>query len=342
MPRSFTGLFFMTSVTKCFLLIASTSCLIFTSCKDQPDGSADDDTPVQKVDKPNFNPDSAYAYIQSQVSFGPRVPGTPAQKACAAWMEMKLKEFTDSVYRQDVQVKAGNGQMLPCINLIGSINPSATRRILLLAHWDTRPWADMDSKDIEKAILGADDGGSGVGVLLELARQIKTKPLPEDLGIDILLTDVEDYGKTEWGDKSYALGTQYWAYNPHVPGYKAEFGILLDMVGARDARFPLEGYSTRYAGRVQQNVWQAAVRAGFSSYFPFVRGAEITDDHVFVNEIIRIPTIDIINLNGTPQSAFAKHWHTHEDDMSVIDKATLEAVGETLLQVIYEMVAPES
>jgi hypothetical protein len=330
----------MINVTRYILFIAAITSLAFTSCKDQSEESTEEETSVHKVSKPDFNPDSAYAYIQSQVNFGPRVPGTPAQKACAAWMEQKLLEFTDTVYRQDVQVKAGNGKMLPCINLVGSINPSATRRILLLAHWDTRPWADMDTKDMEKAILGADDGGSGVGVLLELARQIKTKPLPQDLGIDILLTDVEDYGKTEWGDKSYALGTQYWAYNPHVPNYRADFGILLDMVGARDARFPLEGISTRFAGSVQQNVWQAAVRAGFSSYFPFVRGAEITDDHVFVNEIAHIPTIDIINLNSTTGSAFAAHWHTHADDMSVINRNTLEAVGETLLQVIYEMVTP--
>jgi len=317
---------------------------VFPSCNDDNEGqdSTGETQEVPRVDKPDFNADSAYAYIEKQVSMGPRVPGTPVQIECAAWMEQKLRQFTDTVYRQEVEVKAGNGEKLPCINLVGSINPGATRRILLLAHWDTRPWADMAANDQDKPVLGADDGGSGVGVLLELARQIKSKPLPADLGIDILLADVEDYGKSEWGENSYALGTQYWAYNPHVPGYKAEFGILLDMVGARDARFPLEGYSTRYAGRVQQNVWQAAVRAGFSSYFPFVRGAEITDDHVFVNEIIRIPTIDIINLNGTPESAFAKHWHTHEDDMSVIDKGTLEAVGETLLQVIYEMVAPES
>lgn len=256
-------------------------------------------------------------------------------------MQQRLKEFCDTVYVQNVQVKAGDGKMLPCINLIGAINPNAKRRILLLAHWDTRPWADMDSKDKDKAILGADDGASGVGVLLELARQIKSKQLPADLGIDILLTDVEDYGKTEWGDDSYALGTQYWARNPHVPGYKAEFGILLDMVGGRNARFPLEGVSTKYAGDVQQRVWQAANTAGFSSHFPFIAGTDITDDHVFVNVIAKIPTIDIINLNmNSSTSAFAEHWHTHNDNMSVIDKTTLEAVGETLLQVIYESAQP--
>lgn len=324
-----------------FSVCAALSLLI--SCKDgdqNNDTATSEETQTVKVNKPDFNPDSAYAYIAKQVSFGPRIPGSEGQRACANWMKEMLRAYCDTVYVQDVSVRGGDGKMLPCINLIGSINPNAGRRILLLAHWDTRPWADNDVKDQDKPIPGADDGGSGVGVLLEVARQIRSKPLPEDLGIDILFTDVEDYGKGEWGTNSYALGTQYWARNPHIPGYKASFGILLDMVGARNARFPLEGISTQYAGDIQQKVWQSANTAGFSSYFPFVAAGEITDDHYFVNTIAKIPTIDIINLQTGMGSGFAPHWHTHNDDMSVIDKNTLEAVGETLLQVIYEMVQP--
>ncbi len=314
--------------------------LLISSCKDE---NANDDTDSNDsveqivIDKPVFNADSAYAYIDKQVSFGPRVPGTAAQKNCALWMQEKLSSFCDTVYVQNVQVKTGDGKMLPCINLVGSINPNAANRILLLAHWDSRPWADMDVENKEQAIIAADDGGSGVGVLIELARQMQTKPLPKDLGVDILFTDVEDYGKSEWGDDSYALGTQYWARNPHLPGYTASFGILLDMVGARNARFPLEGFSTQYASAVQQRVWKAAGTAGYSSYFPFEQGPGITDDHVFVNKLINIPTIDIINLNTNTEKSFAPHWHTHQDNMSIIDKNTLKAVGETLLQVIYEV-----
>lgn len=289
------------------------------------------------IDKPVFNADSAYSYIEKQLSFGPRVPGTPTQKNAAVWIEKKLKDYCDTVYVQNTQVKAGDGKMLPCINMIGTIHPNASKRILLLAHWDSRPWADMDVTNRDKAILAADDGGSGVAVLLELGRQIQTKPLPHDLGIDILFTDVEDYGKTEWGDDSYALGTQYWAKHPHVPGYTASFGILLDMVGARNARFPLEGLSAQYAPAVQQRVWKAASTAGYSSYFPYDKGPSITDDHVFVNELIGIPTIDIINLHPNSERSFAPHWHTHRDDMNIIDKNTLKAVGETILQVIYEI-----
>ncbi len=318
------------------LFFSAISWLLFSGCKDEKttDKSAGA-TEETNISKPVFNADTAYSFIATQVSFGPRTPGSEAQQKCAQWMAQQLRETCDSVYIQDTKVKSGDGKMLPCLNVIGSIHPLAKRRILLLAHWDSRPWADMDTENENTPIDAADDGASGVAVLLEIARQIKTQPLPADVGIDILLTDVEDYGKTEWGDDSYALGTQYWARHPHVAGYKAEFGILLDMVGARNAQFPLEGSSSQYAGNVQQKIWQAAVKAGYSSYFPFVAGPSVTDDHVFVNEMINIPTVDIINLNRSSESAFAAHWHTHNDNLQIIDRNTLKAVGETLLQVIY-------
>jgi len=286
---------------------------------------------------PGFNADSAYNYVAAQVAYGPRTPGSAAQKECAVWMEAKLKSFCDTVYSQDTHVTGGDGKSLPCYNLIGVIHPRATKRILMLTHWDSRPWADQDTKDVDKPILAADDGGSGVGVLLEMARELKEKgTLSNSIGIDILFTDVEDYGRSEWGEDSYCLGTQYWAHHPHVPGYKADYGILLDMVGARGAQFPMEGLSTQYASDIQQKVWQAATDAGYSSYFPYVAGADITDDHLPVNKITGIKTIDIINLTPDPEKPFAAHWHTHADVMDIIDRATLKAVGQTLLQTIYE------
>ncbi len=325
-----------------FTVVALSSLLLF-SCgggKEKEEQPAENTAASSSLQKPTFNADTAYQYIETQLSFGPRVPGTAAQKQCAAWMQEKLTAFCDTVYVQNVEVRAGNAKMLPCINIIGSLNPKAKNRILLLAHWDSRPWADMDTKDQDKAIAAADDGASGVAVLMELARAIQNQPLPADLGIDILLTDAEDYGKTEWGDESYALGTQYWALHPHLSGYKADFGILLDMVGGRNARFPIEGYSAQLAQSVVQRVWQAAGQAGYSSYFVYDKGATITDDHFFVNQIAKIPTIDIISLSTSTQSSFAPHWHTHQDDMNIIDKNTLKAVGETLLQVIYDYGRP--
>jgi len=288
------------------------------------------------VKTPDFNADTAYAYVAAQVALGPRIPGSAAQKKCADWMEQKAKQFCDTVYRQQTSVKGGDGKMLPCINIIGAVHPAAKQRILLLTHWDSRPWADQDTKDQDKPILAADDAGSGVGVLLELVRQLKANGLPDNLGIDILFTDVEDYGKTEWGEDSYCLGTQYWARNPHVPGYTAEFGILLDMVGAKGAAFPMEMTSQQFAPDVQRMVYEAAGKAGYSSYFPFTQGGGVTDDHKFVNELIHIPTIDIINISTNSNTGFKPHWHTHQDNMDIIDKSTLKAVGQTLLQVIYE------
>jgi len=316
------------------MLVLTTACNNKPSSNEQTSNTTQQET--KKISVPDFNADTAYKYVEQQVSYGPRVPGTKAQQECAAWMETELKKACDTVYKQTTQVKAGDGKMLPCINLIGSIHPKAAKRILLLTHWDSRPWADMDTKDKDKPILAADDAGSGVGVLIELADAIKANKLSDSLGVDILLTDVEDYGRDNWGEASYCLGTQYWANNPHVPGYKAMFGILLDMVGARNAQFPIEGFSTQYAANVQQQVWQAASTAGYSSYFPYTQGATIIDDHVFVNRIAHIPTVDIINLSTSTQSAFAPHWHTHQDNMDIIDKNTLKAVGQTLLQVIYE------
>jgi glutaminyl-peptide cyclotransferase len=324
-------------------VILSLICIIAVSCgggkNEGQKKEVTDTAKARPVNVPVFNPDTAYSYVAAQVAFGPRVPGSAAHGQCARWMESKLKEVCDTVYKQDVHVTGGDGKSLPCINLIGVINPRAAKRILFLTHWDSRPWADQDVKDRDKPVLAADDGGSGVGVLLEVARQIKAHGLSPDIGIDILFTDVEDYGRTEWGEDSYCLGTQYWSHHPHVPGYKAAFGILLDMVGARGAQFPMEGTSTEFAGDIQQKVWQAAGNAGYSSYFPYVAGANITDDHVPVNKITGIKTIDIINLTTDLEKPFAPHWHTHADVMDIIDKNTLKAVGQTLLQVIYEQSA---
>ncbi len=319
------------------LLLSALVLTSLTACKNNPaeETGEEDTVEAPAVQAPAFNADSAYSYVAKQVEFGPRVPGTKSQEECAAWMEGELRRHCDTVYIQRTTVKGGDGSQQRCINLIGAINPAALRRVLLLAHWDSRPWADMDVRDKDKPIDAADDGGSGVGVLLEMARTMKSKPLPDGVGVDILFVDVEDYGKTEWGDDSYGLGTQYWASNPHLPGYRAAYGILLDMVGGAGARFPREQYSQAYAPDVQQRLYTTAVNAGYGAYFPIDGGAGITDDHVFVNRIARIPTIDVIHLANTP-SSFPAHWHTHADNMSVIDRATLKAVGQSVLQMLYE------
>ncbi|RYE00078.1 MAG: M28 family peptidase [Sphingobacteriales bacterium] len=288
-----------------------------------------------KTAVPDFNAHNAYQYIAQQVAFGPRVPNSEAQNACARYLEQLLQTFTDTVFRQETIISAKNRKKLRCINLVGSFNPGAQRRLLLLAHWDSRPWADRNKK--KKPVPAANDGASGVGVLLELAALLRQNGIDSTLGIDILFTDLEDYGKAEWGAESYGLGAQYWAHQPHVNGYQAFGGILLDMVGGKNARFPLEAYSMKYAPQLQSEVWEAAVTAGYASYFVPEKEGFITDDHVFINGIARIPCIDIIDLPDNSGTGFVDYWHTTDDDMRNIDVATLKAVGQTLVQYIYSL-----
>ncbi|MBP8823418.1 MAG: M28 family peptidase [Flavobacteriales bacterium] len=288
---------------------------------------------------PLFNGDSAYAYVAKQVAFGPRMPGSAAHKACGDWMAAKLKEFGGTVVEQQAEVTIYNGQKVPMRNIIASWQPEKKDRILLFAHWDTRPMADQDPERKNEAIDGANDGGSGVGVLLELARHLSTNPA--QVGIDVFFTDVEDMGEPHGAMglgqeslKTWCLGTQYWTKNPHVPGYKARFGILLDMVGSKDAVFPREAYSMRYAAGIVNKVWKAAANAGHGSRFlGETRQYVGVDDHVFMNEY-GIPSIDIIAYNPVT-GGFPATWHTHADNLANIDKESLQAVGATVAQVVW-------
>ncbi|GDX52659.1 glutamine cyclotransferase [Bacteroidota bacterium] len=294
--------------------------------------------PVVTVHVPEFDADSSYRYCDVQVKFGPRIPGTKSQQQCAAYLEKMLKRYCDTVYVQKANVKVYDGTEKPMINLIGSFNPKAKKRILLLAHWDTRPWSDRDANEPKKQFDGADDGGSGVGILIECAEQFqKQKP---NVGVDILLCDVEDYGPPEFESKwdetdQYALGTQYWANHPHAKNYRAFYGILLDMAGAVNARFPKEAFSMKYAPTVVNEFWNHAQSLGFGNYFVNENANAITDDHYYVNTINGTPTIDIINLSNETKTGFASHWHAQSDKMDLIDRATMTAVGQTLLQMIY-------
>ncbi len=285
---------------------------------------------------PIFDADSAYLYIQTQVDFGPRVPNTTAHQACGDYLVNEIKRFGAEVFEQKMTLKTFDEKTVNARNIIGSYNIENPNRILLLAHWDSRPWSDQDVNPANhsKPVDGANDGASGVGVLLEIARQLQQqKPA---IGVDILFVDMEDYGEPSWiqsaNSDSWCLGAQYWARNPHLPGYSARYGILLDMVGAPGATFPKEGFSMRYAANIVEKVWNEAAKSGYSEYFINKQGSYITDDHVPVTEIAGIPTINIIHLTD---SGFADYWHTQDDTMKNIDKKTLQAVGKTVLNVIY-------
>lgn len=295
---------------------------------------------VIKVNVPAFSADSAYYFIEKQLEFGPRVPNTEAHENCAKWLEKEFIRLGAEVIVQNVKLEAFDGTLLNSFNVIAQFQATKANRLMLMAHWDSRPYADHDPdtnmRDIP--IPGANDGASGVGVLLEIARHLGKNPTT--LGIDIILFDSEDYGvpdhkDIEWKADSWCLGSQYWANNPHKKDYYARYGILLDMVGAKDAIFTQEEVSVYYARNVVDNVWKTARNLGYSSYFVSDRTPQIIDDHRYVNEIIGIPSIDIVQYDYNTESNFGHYWHTHKDDISVIDKNTLKAVGETVMHVIY-------
>ena len=289
---------------------------------------------------PAFNADSAYAFIQKQVDFGPRVPETAAHAATKAWLISKLENYGFKVQTQDFEAKTYDGLTWDLSNIIASYNPQASKRILLAAHWDTRRIADKDTERIDEPIDGANDGASGVGILLEIARTINDQELKPTVGIDIILFDGEDDGIPENSsirDNSqiwWCLGSQYWSENKHAPNYSAYYGILVDLVGAKGARFYREGYSRQYASGILKKVWDNAAQIGQGDFFVNKDAPEILDDHVFVNANAGIPMIDIIEFS--PDYGFGLYHHTHKDNMDVIHRRTLEAVGQTVLFTIYQ------
>jgi hypothetical protein len=323
------------------LLLALVIIAGLVSCKQKKSATTD----TSETDKPattykiaDFNADTAYYFVGEQVKFGPRVPNTKAHANCANWLEKTLKKYTPQVAVQPFTAKAFDGTTLKCKNIIASFNPKNTTRVLLCAHWDSRPFADNDPDSAyhKTPIDGANDGASGVGVLLEIARQLKIQSA--DVGVDILLLDGEDYGAPQsagyTGSDDWALGSQYWSHNPHISGYVARWGILLDMVGAENAVFTMEATSMYYAPDIVQKVWNIGASIGYSDYFSSERTGPITDDHVYINQLQKIPTIDIIQHDPSTNSGFYQHWHTINDNMRGISKNTLKAVGQTVLTAV--------
>lgn len=297
---------------------------------------------IEKVQPvgPDFNADSAYIYLQEQCDFGPRTMNSTAHDKCEKWIIQKFEQYGCKVTTQKATLNGYDGTPLRSTNIMASYNPEATTRIMFCAHWDCRPWADNDpdSTNWRKPIIAANDAASGVGVMIELARILKGSGL--ELGVDFVCFDAEDYGTPQWfegedpGD-TWALGAQYFANN--LPeGYAPRYGILLDMVGGVGAKFYREGMSMQYAPAIVKKVWNAARQVGYGSYFPKDDGGMITDDHIPVNQTANIPCIDVIPYYpDCAQSSFGPTWHTIADNMDNIDKNTLKAVGQTMVQVLF-------
>lgn len=315
----------------------------FTGCRigDASKGETTTDTQDKKSIKSpaKFNRDSAYSYVRRQVAFGPRVSGTEENRLCREYLVNELKRHgAQNVNVQHGEVTAFNGDRLPIGNIMGSYNPDAKDRILLLAHYDTRPWCDSDHNEENrmKPVLGANDGGSGVAVLLEVARHLNKTEAP--VGVDILFVDAEDYGQSSGfstHDSSWCLGTQYWVDNiPYSVDSLPRYAVLLDMVGGAGAKFHREYFSDKSASKLVDKVWSMAARSGYENRFVNKPGGAVVDDHIFINAA-GIPAIDIIESKNDATGTFAPTWHTTDDTLENIDPSSLEAAGQTVLNLIY-------
>ena len=337
--------------------------LMLTACGGTKKSSTDNNTVSTQPVGPAFVADSAYAFCEQQCSFGPRTMNSEAHEQCGRWIAEKFRQYGMEVTLQEATLHGYDGTALKSTNIIASYHPERQERIMLCAHWDSRPWADNDPDEANhhKPVMAANDGASGVAVMLEVARLLKNEEatvpdssdaavanashfaIQSSLGIDFVCFDAEDWGIPQWSEiedpgNTWALGAQYWAeqFKLQNPKPNIRYGILLDMVGGRGARFFQEGISQRYAFDVVNRVWQAADIVGFGSFFPKEDGNHITDDHLPVNETAKIPCIDIIPYYpDCMESSFGPTWHTVKDDMEHIDRNTLQAVGQTLIQVLF-------
>ena len=283
---------------------------------------------------PRFDGKSAFGYLKAQTAFGPRNPGSSSHERCKDYLNQELLRFAHAVNLQRFPHTGYRGEPYTMTNIIASFNLQATQRIMLCAHWDTRPEADMESDPAKRRlpILGANDGASGVAVLLELARLFKQTPPP--VGVDIVLFDGEDFGRS--GDlESYFLGSRYFAKTKPAT-FNPRFALLLDLVGDKNLLLLKEGYSVQFAPEIVRLVWETARELGVSEFSDSI-GGMIDDDHLPLNSA-GIPTVDIIDLElvgGRAANPERNYWHTHRDTPDRCSPESLEAVGKVLTHLLY-------
>lgn len=325
-----------------YIYLTLLSLLVITACSTPKKTECEGAESVAVTNQiPQFSADSAYAYVEAQCEFGSRVPGSEAHQRCLQYfVEFFQAAGADTLIVQEGSSAIYDGTQMPIRNVIAQFNKDASRRIMLCSHWDSRPYSDNDPDTAmhRTPLLGAADGASGVGVLMELARIVgENSPA---IGVDIILFDLEDWGAPYWAENiqgdDWCLGSYYWARHPHTPGYKAQYAILLDMVGATDAMFYREYFSERYAAWVVDKVWNRASQLGLSQRFVNKNGGAVTDDHIPVNEINGTPCVNIIHHNPYSETGFGAFWHTQKDDMRNINKNTLGEVGRLLVDLIYK------
>ena len=275
-----------------------------------------------------FDAERAFEDLQAQCDLGPRNPGSDGAQAAIKYYQSILEPLADSFHLQQFQLNDPYAsKQLNLTNVIARFQPHKTHRIILCAHWDTRPRAEYDVSAPDKPMIGANDGASGVAILLEIARQLASKPV--NPGIDIVLFDGEDYGQPR-DLEHYLLGSRYYVEHPFLP--MAQQVILLDMVGDAELTIKVDPVSYRSAPRLIEEIWALATDIGYDQ-FQLVAGASMYDDHVpFIEKGIQ--AIDIIDFEY-PGSDNA-YWHTHEDTPDKCSTESLEAVGNTVLSWLYQ------
>ena len=287
----------------------------------------------QEVPPPprEFDGAAALRYVETQLGFGPRIPGSAGHARMAAWLDSLLRTRTDSVVVQRWTHVTRTGDSLPMINLLARFNPAASTRLLFLAHWDTRPVSDgFGSRDSTVPVPGANDGGSGVAILLGMADALQK--VPPEVGVDLLFVDGEDYGSFDAGqDQDVLIGSRYYA--AHLPGGTLpRFAVLFDMVGDRELRILREGSSVTGAPDVVEMVWALAERIGHGDRFVASDTGPITDDHVPLQQV-GIRAIDLIDLDYGPGNGW---HHTPDDTIDKLSVASLQAVGDVGMALVRE------
>jgi glutaminyl-peptide cyclotransferase len=276
-----------------------------------------------------FDPARAYSYLLRQTQFGPRDPGSTGHERCLSFLREELGKYADVVIPQTFSYTPPKWKRVQLTNLIASFNLRATNRLFISAHWDTRPWADQDpdKKNWTKPLIGANDGASGVAIILELARQLKQHP--PTVGVDLVLFDGEDLGTSGFGD-SFSIGAQHFAKN-RPSGFNPRFGINIDMVGDRNLEIEREQNSEKLAPDIQNLIFSTARKLMLPGFIN-LPGHEITDDHLPLNDA-GIPTVDLIDFKYPDESN--KYWHTMADTPDKCSAESLGAVGTLLLEIIY-------
>ncbi len=313
------------ALTRLTRLFALTACVLAAGCFDTQ--QTIQEVAGLRADRPTFDGAAAFSLVETQVAFGPRIPGSQGRADQLAWMIELLGPLADTVFTDDFTYTAGDGNELALTNVHARFGPVSGPRVLLLTHWDTRPWADQspNEEDRVQPVPGANDGASGTAILLGLASMFHEQAPP--LGVELLFVDGEDYGP---GTEDMFLGAKHFA-ETRAGDDPPIFAILLDMVGDAQPRFPTEPYSVEAASQVVQRVWGIARQLGYGAFFPMDMGPRIQDDHLALIGA-GIPTIDIIDFDYGPSHGY---WHTLEDTPDKTSSRTLAMVGEVVAEVVY-------